>query len=230
MYRILIFITLFISATIILIGCSSTETFTAHQKTSEIEINGNLSGWPSSDAIIHNSDSFDYYIMQDEQNLYVYVDFKSPFYNHAVENSGFILYISEDEDNKKRRGLGFPSGAFNLMREDPASFRDMTRDSDWLNNTQNYRRLESLQEENFNQVMIVERYEDTNDAQYGFVTFSQIEAEGLELALHATGDIMDWSLKYRLIYQLHLNFYLEKVTGSDLPLNLLNLISETRKI
>jgi hypothetical protein len=168
--------------------------------------------------------------MQDEQNLYVYVDFKSPFYNHAVENSGFIVYISEDEDNKKRRGLGFPSGAFNLMREDPASFRDMTRDSDWLNNTQNYRRLESLQEENFNQVMIVERYEDTMMHNTVLSHSHKSKQKAWNWLLHATGDIMDWSLKYRLIYQLHLNFYLGKVTGSDLPLNLLNLISETRKI
>ena len=196
MFRILNLFILFLSATIIFIGCSSTETFTAHQKTSDIEINGNLSGWPSSDALIHNSDSFDYYVMQDEQNLYVYVDFKSPFYNHSIENSGFIMYISEDEDNKKRRGLGYPSGAFNLLREDPASFRDMTRDSDWLNNTQNYRRLESLQEENFNQVMIVERYEDTNDAQYGFVTFAQIEAEGLELA--AARDRRYYGLEFKI--------------------------------
>jgi hypothetical protein len=196
LYRIFYLVLLLTSSLVITTGCGSTEIFTAHQKSSDIEINGNLSGWPSSDAIIHNSDSFDYYIMQDEQNLYVYVDFKSPFYNHAVENSGFIMYISEDEDNKKRRGLGYPSGAFNLLREDPASFRDMTRETDWMGNTQNQRRLESLQEENFNQVMIVERYEDSSDSQYGFVTFSQIEAEGLELA--AARDRRYYGLEYKI--------------------------------
>jgi hypothetical protein len=195
LYRLLNLTIPLITILILLTGCGSTETFTAHQKTSDIEINGSLSGWPSSEALIHNSDSFDYYVMQDDQNLYVYVDFKSPFYNHSVENSGFILYISEDEDNRKRRGLGYPTGAFNLLRDDPATFRDMTRDAEWLGNSQNFRRLESLQEENFNQVMIVERYED-HDAQYGFVTFSQIEAEGLELA--AARDRRYYGLEFKI--------------------------------
>lgn len=163
-------------------GCGSTETITTHSMETDIEIDGSLSGWPMSDALIHNSEEFNYYVMQDSDHLYIYVDFKSPFYNRAVENSGFIVYLSDNENIKKRRGIGYPTGAFNLLREDPDTYSELTRDHEWFNNPQNQRRLESLQEENFNQVLIVERYEDNNNPQYGFVTYSQIEAEGLELA------------------------------------------------
>lgn len=191
LFPILILFTFFLIS-----GCGSTETFTTHSKDADIEINGSLSGWPTSESIIHNSDEFNYYVMQDPEHLYIYVDFKNPFYNRAVENSGFILYLSEDENLKKRRGIGYPAGAFNLLRDDHESYRDLTRDLEWLNNPQNQRRLESLQEENFEQILIVERYEDSSNAQYGYVSFSQIEAEGLELA--AARDQRYYGLEYKI--------------------------------
>ncbi len=168
---------------LLLSGCGSTETISTHQKDTEIEVDGNLSGWPTSGALISDLETFSFYVMQDRDNLYIFVDFKSPLYNHAIENSGFIVYLSDDEDNKKRRGIGYPAGAFNLLRDDPAAYRDMTRDAEWHENTRNQQRLESLRDENFENVMIVERYDGGSSTQHGFVTFEQIEAEGLELAV-----------------------------------------------
>jgi hypothetical protein len=189
-------------------GCGSTETITTHQQENGIEVNGNLSDWPTSDSNIHNSDSFSYYAFQDSENLYIYVDFKSPFYNHSVNNSGFILYLNEDESNKKNMGIGFPAGAFNLLREDPVSYRNLTRDTEWMGNAQNQRRLEALQEEIFDQIMIVERFGSSSDANYGFVTYSQIEAQGVELA--AARDRRYYGLEFKFPLDRSAPFELEK--------------------
>lgn len=199
---------IFISMLPLLSGCGSTETITAHQHNSSIEIDGNLGDWPTSDSNIQNADYFNYYTMQNSDNLYIYVDFKSPFYNQAVDNSGFILYINEDESNKKQRGIGFPTGTFNLLRDDLTSFRNLTRESDWLGNSQNQRRLEEMREENFEQIMIVERLEGSNDAQYGFVTFSQIEAQGIELAV--ADDRRYYGLEFKIPLDGSPPFELEK--------------------
>ena len=173
----------FLLTVLLLSGCGSTETISTYQKDTEIEVDGNLSGWPTSGALINDQDTFNFYVMQDSENLYIFVDFRSPFYNQAIENSGFIVYLSDNEDNKKRRGIGYPAGAFNLLRDDPAAYRDLTRDIEWYENTRNQQRLESMREENFENVMIVERFDSGSDAQYGFVTHEQIAAEGLELAV-----------------------------------------------
>lgn len=189
-------------------GCGSTETITTHQHDSPIEIDGDLGDWPTSSSNIYNSDYFDYYTMQNSENLYIYVDFKSPFYNQAINDSGFILYLSEDEGNKKQRGIGFPAGSFNLLRDDLTAYRNLTRESDWLSKPQNRQRLESMREENFDQVMIVERLGSSSDAQYGFVTFSQIEAQGIELA--AAQDRRYYGLEFKIPLDGSPPFELEK--------------------
>jgi hypothetical protein len=141
-------------------GCGSTETILTHQKETDVDIriDGNLSDWPVSRANVHDSDHFSYYVMQDADYLYIYVDFKSPFYNGAIENSGFILYLSAQKNSRNHRGIGWPSGSFNMLRDNPDTFRSLTRDSGWFDNTGNRRLLESLREENFDHVMIVERF------------------------------------------------------------------------
>jgi len=188
-------------------GCGSTEIINTYQSDSTIEIDGDLGDWPTSGSNIHNSDYFSYYTMQNSENLYIYVDFKSPYYNQAVNNSGFILYLNEDESNRKERGIGFPAGSFNLLRDDLTTYRSMTRESDWLGKPQNQQRLESLQEENFEQVLIVERL-GSSDAQYGFVTFAQIEAQGVELA--AAQDRRYYGLEFKIPLDGAPPFELEK--------------------
>jgi hypothetical protein len=194
-YRLFYLLSLLL-AVLLLSGCGSTETISTYQKDSEIVVDGNLSGWPTSGALINDQDTFNFYVMQDSENLYIFVDFRSPLYNQAIENSGFIVYLSDDENNKKRRGIGYPAGAFNLLREDPAAYREMTRDAEWYSNTRNQQRLESLQEENFENVMIVERFDSGSNPQYGFVTHEQIAAEGVELA--AERDQRYYGLEFKI--------------------------------
>lgn len=168
---------------VFLISCGSTEIVTIHQDQPEIEIDGSLSSWPLSETTIHNSDEFRYYVMQDDEHLYLFVDFKSPFYNRSVENAGFIIYLNPVDTDRDRRGIGFPSGAMNLLRDDPGSFENMTRDLEWLQNPQNNQRLESLAEDNFTQIMIVDRIEGVSQTQYGFVSKAQLEGQGMQFAV-----------------------------------------------
>jgi len=179
----LIVILILFGVSSLLISCSSTETLSTHKTDQSPEINGQLAGWPTGDAVLNRSEAFHYYTMQDADYLYIYVDFLSPFYNQAINSSGFTLYMSKNEKNKKRKGLGFPSGSFNLLRESPGTFKDMTTDNEWFQKPQNQKTLEELEKNNFDQIMIVERHEDSNDPQYGFVSKTQLEAQGMNLAV-----------------------------------------------
>ncbi len=178
-----------VAAALLLVSaaCSSTETITTYQAANppEFEIDGELSGWPTSSANIKRSDEFNFYVMQDEQHLYIYVDFRSPFFHQAIENSGFILYLARSDEERNRRGVGHPVGAFNFLRDDTNAFRSLTRESDWLASPENQQRLESFKEENFDYVAIVDRHDGSRDAQYVFFPYSRIEAQGLEIAVSA---------------------------------------------
>lgn len=182
---------------LILSACSSTETLQVHQDQTEIQVDGSLTHWPVTDALIHNSETFDFYTTQDEDHLYIFVNFKSPFYNHAVENSGFILYLGgEDKDSRNRKGIAYPTGAFNQLRADAGAYRELLRDEEWLYSPQNQQRLESMQENNFDEFMLVERFDDGTDAQYGALSIAQLEAQGMEIA--AERGQRYYSLEYKI--------------------------------
>jgi len=178
-------------------ACSSTETLRVHQEQTEIQVDGSLTHWPVQEALIHNSETFDFYTTQDDEHLYIFVNFKSPFYNQAVDNSGFILYLGgEDKDTRNRKGLAYPTGAFNQLRADAGAYRELLRDDEWLYNPQNQQRLERMQESNFDEFMLVERFDDGTDAQYGAITINQLEAQGIEIA--AERGQRYYSLEYKI--------------------------------
>lgn len=199
--------TILFCISILFISCSSTETLTTYQTDQPPSIDGELTGWPTGEAIIHQSETFRYYTMQDSDYLYIYVDFLSPFYNQAVKKSGLTLYLGKNEKNRKRRGLGFPSGSFNLLRENPGAFEELTTDTEWFQKPQNQNTLEELEKNNFSQIMIVERQENNNDPQYGFVSKTQLEAEGLEL--EAATDRRNYGLEYKIPLNQSAPFELE---------------------
>ncbi len=114
--------------------------------------------------------------------MYLFIDIKSPIKNSQIKQSGYIVYLNHSKDTRKRVGIGFPAGSFNLLRQDPGTYRSFTDDPDWLENTANREFLSELAEENFERVMIVERVDGSSSAEYGFVDPSQLEVDGMEIA------------------------------------------------
>ena len=174
---------LFISI-LILAGCSSTKTITTPETESSPEIDGNISDWDMQETLIERTDIADYYATHDNEFLYLYIDVKSPGHNQAMKQSGFIIYLnSGSEEERNRIGLAFPSGTFNLLRENPAVYDDFTSDQEWFQQPQNRERLEALESSIFNRVMVVERM--GSDTNYGFIEKERLQIDGINIE---TGD------------------------------------------
>ncbi|WP_340106906.1 hypothetical protein [Rhodohalobacter sp. 8-1] len=166
--------------TILLTGCSGTKTISTPQAVQPPEIDGNISDWDMQKSMIDRSDVADYYATYDEEFIYLYIDVKSPGHSQAMKQSGFIIYINSSEENRDQIGLAFPSGTFNLLRENPAEYEAFTTDQEWFQEPQNRERLESLESQIFDRVMIVERMgPDTN---YGFVDKERLQIDGIEMS------------------------------------------------
>ncbi|MEX2602245.1 MAG: hypothetical protein WD355_11380 [Balneolaceae bacterium] len=181
---------------LLLASCGNVSTLTPHHAESpETTVDGNLNDWPTADTQIFSSEAFRFYAKRDSENLYIFVDFLSPYYNEVVNKSGFILYMSQEDQNRKRKGLGFPSGSFHQLREQPGRYEELTTNLEWLNNPQNHDVLDGLETENFERIMIIERYE-SGSPQYGFVSRSQVEAIGVEL--EASTDRRYYGMEYKI--------------------------------
>ena len=178
------FLSLIILSLLVVAGCSSTMTINTPETADSPEIDGNISDWNMQETLIERTDIADYYATHDKEFLYLYIDVKSPGHNQAMKQSGFIIYLSSgSEEQRNRMGLAFPSGTFNLLRENPAAYESFTTDQEWFQEPQNRNRLETLESAIFNRVMVVERIK--SDTNYGFIEKERLQVDGIEIE---TGD------------------------------------------
>lgn len=165
------------------IGCSGTKTINTAQTNQPPEINGNLSGWDLEKSLIEQTEAVTYYATHDKDFLYLFVDVKSPAHNHAMKQSGFIIYLSNSEEYQKRTGIAFPSGTFNLLRENPSAYQSFLSDQEWFQKPQNREMIESMENQIYNRIMIIERNESSTN--HGFIDKERLQIDGIQIS---TGD------------------------------------------
>lgn len=167
---------------LLFMSCSGTKHVTVLQKSEALPIDGNLAGWTTENTLINSSEDINYHAYLHDDILYLFVDVKNPRLDSAIRQSGLIVYLSNSEENRKRVGIGYPVGSFNLLRESPSAFDDFTTEVDWSNKPQNVELLRSLLTQIYSKVMIVERYDGQSNPEYGFVEKHLVEIDGIEIA------------------------------------------------
>lgn len=183
---------------LVLLNCSGPEQLTVHNEDQPIAVDGNLLNWNTDNAILKSSPEIDYYAANDGNNLYLFIDIKGPMKNNAVSGSGLIVYLSNSKDNRKRSGLGYPPGTYNLLREYPNAFKAFTSEMDWSQSPENRELLTTLSENQFSNIMIVERPTGSNDPEYGFIDRTQLEVDGFEIAADEDSRLMSIEMKIPL--------------------------------
>lgn len=166
------------------VSCGSTNQFTPAQTGNPLTVDGNLSDWNTSETLFEDREQANYYSSFDDNFLYLFVDIRSALKDMSVRRSGLTVYLSDEEETRKKIGVSFPPGTFNLLREYPGAFNNFTSESDWMSKPENQELLENLEDELFSKVMIVQRSGGEGDASYGFVDISQLEVDGMEIAIN----------------------------------------------
>lgn len=180
-----------IAVLLMLVGqaCSGSKALTLHEvepRTSAITaatdlaitIDGTPSEWDLDATIVQRNQDFNIHAQTDQEHLYLYVEILNPFFNRAIRNSGFTVYLSPDPKNRKARGVTFPIGAFNLLRDNPGYYQDFLRDKEWFQSPANADYLVELHRKIFNDVMLTEQKEPKARAYTGNLPLSMIESEG----------------------------------------------------
>lgn len=163
-------------------ACSSSESMVSPATNQEVAVDGDLSDWPHSEAMLKESNAFNYYAMHDEDNLYLFINMKNVQYKNIVEDAGFTIYVSGDEENKKALGITYPVGAFNFLKQRPGQYQQFKQNKEWLQKPENQNLLEELREENYEKAMITQREHKKQTPQEVIVDLSRLEAQGIQIA------------------------------------------------
>ncbi len=186
-------------------ACSGTRSVTTPLTDREMVVDGSLSGWSLDESVIERTDIANYYATHDNNFLYLFIDVQSPGHNNAMRQSGFIIYISDNEDNRKQTGIAFPSGSFNLLRENPGAYNSFVNDPEWGQNPRNRELLQNLEEDIFDRIMVVEQSSSGTDR--GFINRDQLQIDGIQIAAEEGRRMMSIELRVPLnqssIYNIH---------------------------
>lgn len=177
-------ILLILTYTALFINCSGPEQLSVYQESQNLEVDGSLTNWNQSETLIESTPEVDYYAATYGNNLYLFIDVKGLLKNSAINKSGVIVYLSSSEENRKRTGIAYPPGSYNLLREYPNAFESFTTDMEWSRKPENAKLLNDLTEEMYSSIMIIERPAGSNQPEYGFINKSQIEVDGIEMAVN----------------------------------------------
>jgi len=180
-----------------LMACSGTRTVTTPLTDRDIVVDGTLTNWNLQSSVVERTDAVHYYAAHDNEFLYLFIDVRSLAQNSAMRQSGFIIYLSSSESQRKNIGLAFPAGTFNLLRDDPGAYRSFLNDREWSQKPENRRLMQNLEEEIFERVMIVEQTRGS-DKNYGFVSKDQLRIDGVQIAAEGDRRLMGIELKVPL--------------------------------
>ncbi len=182
-----------------LYACSGTKVMTPNKSAHELTIDGNLSDWNLGESLLEESELVNYYVTHTDNFLYLYVDVRSPSMNNAMKQSGFTVYLSSNEEERKRVGIAYPAGSFNLLQNNnPAEYESLLRDPGWLQKQSNRTMLQDFEKEVFEQPMIIERYSGSSNAQRGLVSMDQLEVDGVQMAINQDRRLIGLEMKIPL--------------------------------
>lgn len=168
----------------IILNCSGAESLTINKTESPVTIDGSLSDWNTSDTEVMSKDGLNVYAKNDDEFLYLFLDVRSAVRHQQISRAGLIVYIGSSEDTRRDKGIGYPAGTFNLLRE-TGVYDDFLSDPEWSQSRSNIQLLTELEEELPKRVMIVERIEGS-DSYHGFIDIDQLTIDGLEIAKDET--------------------------------------------
>lgn len=189
---------LLLFSTVLFLNCSGPEQLTVHHEDKPLEVDGNLTNWDKEASLLESTSEVDYYATVYGNNLYLFVDVKGLMKHSSITKSGLVIYLSTSEDNRKRSGLAYPVGSYNLLRQYPNAFESFTTDIEWSRKPENVELLTDLSEEIYSSIMIIERPMGSNNPEYGFIDKSQLEVDGFEIAANEESRYVSLEMKIPL--------------------------------
>lgn len=186
-----------------LFGCSSKKAILLHQEPAQgnsvaYAIDGLSNDWNLEKTALLRDELMNFHAATDQQNLYLFVDIKAEFYKAALSRSGFTIYLSNDEDNKRARGVTYPAGAFNLLRDDPNFYDEFLSSPDWIQSPANQDLLKELERDIYDLTMVSEKSDGKQKAQFGTYALERITSEGTQVAVDTSSRYVSFEWKIPL--------------------------------
>lgn len=161
-------------------SCSSTPKLVSQFSADELSASRSANLEAKMDTVERQSlDEIAVFATNDEDYLYLMVDFVS---SRAFDNArefGFTLYIDGEDAVKRSFGVTYPTGIFYELRSYPGAQKGYLEEPNWGNMPQNQSILESAERSGKRNALLVQRRSRRDNIQPFSLPVNQLEAQNL---------------------------------------------------
>jgi len=192
-----LFIAILISVT--LSACGPSKTIRTIHAGGPLPVTGVLSQWPDEIRRGEQLNEFDYYVTNDDEFVYLLINFKN---NRLYQNAlrfGFTVYLDGDTGFKQSFGISYPAGILYALSPIPGARKSYLENPGWSSIPENARLLQSIDDEMHQQALIISRSNSKAPIIPVPVNFNNLRAQDLDLVMNRAGNVMTLEMKIPIV-------------------------------
>lgn len=165
------------------LNCSNIKRVDSFRVSEPIQIDGNLSDWPSMAFSRTSSEEFDVAITNDEEFVYVSVNFRNNRIFQLARDYGLRVYFDSDRKFRRSFGIVYPVGLVNGLMEYPGAVQSYVENPGWRNMPENRSMIEALERDMPGQVQVIRRRDRNDPIRLVDVPIAQLKADEIDAAM-----------------------------------------------
>lgn len=171
-------------------GCSSSKQVESSRASAEMRIDGDFDDWPAGAIRNDISEEFDVAISNDDEYVYIGVNFRNNRIWQQVRDHGLRIYIESDATFRRAFGIVFPVGIVNALGDIPGARKSYLENPNWENLASNARLVEEAENRMRERVQIIRRSDKKDRIRPVQVSQAQLEANGILVGMSESSRVM----------------------------------------
>jgi hypothetical protein len=180
---------------VLLSACGPSRTIRTTHAGGPLPVTGTLAQWPDEIRRGEQLSEFDYYVTNDDEFVYLLINFKN---NRLYQNAlrfGFTVYLDGDTGFKQSFGITYPAGILYGLSPIPGARKSYLENPGWSAIPENARMLQSIEDQMYEQALIISRSNAKAPIIPVSVNFNNLRAQDLELVMNRSGNVMTLEMK-----------------------------------
>lgn len=176
-------------------ACTGSKNLDSHRAASTIALDGDFTGWPSGSLNTGLIDEFDVAIANDDDYVYIGVNFKNNRVWQMARDHGFRIYIDSDATFRRSFGLVFPTGIVEALGDYPGARKNYLENPSWQNLPENKVMVERAESQMGARVQIIRRTSSSDRIRPATVSKAQLEANGIRFGMSKSSRVMSMEVR-----------------------------------
>jgi hypothetical protein len=183
MHRYILNILFLLFLLIFVANCTNIKKMDSYRIQEPIQIDGNLSDWPTIALSRSSAEEFDIAVTNDDEFVYISVNFRNNRIFQLARDYGLRVYFDSDRKFRRSFGIVYPVGLVNGLMEYPGAVQSYIENPGWRNIPDNRNLIEALERDLHTQVQVIRRRDKNDPIRVVDVPMDQLRADDIDAAL-----------------------------------------------